>query len=128
MVYYPGNSIPAPTYVQSETTVDDELLASTVGYTQKGVTLKPGQGVLLLGTLIAQDPTTKKYIKVTSDAEGLLRQTVDTGDTESAQGWQANILLTGLAKLDKVSSANSGVTLSTVLGAQINTVIGLFKF
>lgn len=128
MAYYPGNAIPAPGYAQSSTTVDDELLYSTVGYTQKGVTLKPGQGVLLLGTLLKQDASTKQYVKTTSNPEGLLRQTVDTGAAADGQVWQANILLMGIAKLDKVSAANSGVTLSNVLGAQINEVIGTFKF
>lgn len=127
---YYGNSIPAPGYAQSAHTVDDELLFSTEGgFTQKGVTLKPGQGVLLLGTFIKQDPSSKKYIKTTgTDAEGVLRSTTDTGLTDDAQGWQGNIVLGGLLKLSKVSAANSGVTLTNVLNAQVNSVIGFFKF
>ena len=128
MVDQIGNSIPAPGYSQGGTFVDDELLFSTVGFTQKGVTLKPGQGVLLLGTLIKQDPSTKLYVKTTSNPEGLLRQTTDTGADSSAQKFQQNIVIAGIAKLDKVSSANSGVTLTSVLGAQVNTVMGFFKF
>jgi len=126
---YTGNAMPAPGYAKSATSVDDELLFSTVGYTQKGVTLKPGQGVLLLGTLIKQDPSTKHYVVATDNtAEGLLRQTTDTGTDPDGQAWQANIVLTGIAKLAKVSSANSGVTLTNVLGARVNSVIGTFKF
>lgn len=126
---YTGNAIPAPSYTSSATSVDDELLYSTVGYTQKGVTLKPGQGVLLLGTLIKRDSATKMYVKATDNtAEGLLRQTTDTGTDPSGAAWQANIVITAIAKHEKVVAANSGVTLTSVLGAQVNTVIGTFKF
>ncbi len=129
MAEYPGNAIPAPGYAKGSVTVDDELLFSTVGYTQKGVTLKPGQGVLLLGTLIKQDASTKQYVKANDNtAEGLLRQTVDTGSDANGQVWQANIVLMGIAKLAKVKSANSGVTLTNVLSARVNEVIGTFKF
>lgn len=132
MAEYPGNAIPAPGYAQGSTTVDDELLFSTVGYTQKGVTLKPGQGVLLLGTVLKQDAATKQYVRVAggseADSEGLLRQTTDTGTDPDGQVWMANIVIAGIAKLEKVQSANSGVTLASVLGAQVNDVIGTFRF
>lgn len=126
---YPGNAIPAPGYAKGSTTVDDELLFSTIGYTQKGVTLKPGQGVLLLGTLLKQDASSKQYIKATDNtATGVLRQTTDTGTDENGQVWQANIVLAGLLKLAAVSAANSGVTLTSVLGARVDAVQGFFKF
>ena len=126
---YTGNSIPGPSITRaSKFTTDDELLYSTVGYTQKGVTLKPGQGVLLLGTLIKQDATSKMYIKTTADAEGVLRKTTDTGTDADGQVWMGNIVLTGILKLSKVAAANSGVTLTSVLGAKVNSVIGTFKF
>lgn len=129
MVDYTGNAIPAPGYAKGGHSVDDELLYSTVGFTQKGVTLKPGQGVLLLGTLIKQDSATKQYVKTTgTDAEGLLRQTTDTGTDAEGQAWQANIVIAGIAKLAKVTSANSGATLTSVLGARVNEVMGTFKF
>ena len=127
---YVGNAIPAPGYAQGGSTIDDELLFSTQGgFTQKGVTLKPGQGVLLLGTLLKQDPSSKQYIKATDNtATGVLRQTTDTGLDADGQVWQANIVLTGLLKLSKVSAANSGVTLTSVLGARVDAVQGYFKF
>lgn len=130
MVDQIGNSIPAPDYRTSSTTVDDELLFSTAGFTQKGVTLKPGQGILLLGTLIKQDASTKLYVKTTdpATAEGFLRQTTDTGSDETAQKFQQNIVIAGILKLAKVQAANSGVTLANVVGARINEVIGSFKF
>ena len=128
MEYY-GNSMPGPGYATSATTVDDELMYSMVGYTQKGVTLKPGQGVLLLGTLIKQEPATKLYVKATDNtAEGVLRTTVDTGTDPDGQKWQGNILFGGLLNLALMKAANSGVTLSSVLGARITENRNLFKF
>ena len=44
---YTGNAIPAPGNVEGPRTGEDlEVLYSMVGYIQKGVTLKQGQGVL----------------------------------------------------------------------------------
>lgn len=126
---YVGNAIPAPSYVEGGFTTNDELLFSANDYHQRGVTLKPGQGVLLLGTLLKQDPTSKMYVKATDNtATGILRQTVDTGLDAAGQVWQANILYAGTLKLSKVSAANSGVTLTSVLNARVNTVAGFFKF
>lgn len=128
---YYGNSMPAPDYqVAAYTTVDDELQYSTVGFTQKGVTLKPGQGVLLLGTLLKQDAATKMYVKANDNtATGVLRQTTDTGASASAQKWQANIVIAGILNLSKMVAANSsGLALTSVLGARVDTVKGFFKF
>lgn len=129
-VEYPGNAIPGAAYAAGAQSVDEELLYSTVGYVQKGVTLKPGQGVLLRGTFLKQDASTKKYVKTATagDVEGVLRKTVDTGTTVDAQVWMANILYGGVLKLALVSEANSGVTLTNVLSAQVNEVQGFFKF
>ena len=131
MTEYVGNAIPAPSYQRKGWTTDQELLmASNPGsYHQKGVTLKSGQGVLLLGTLIKQETATKKYIRATDNtAEGVLRTTVDTGTASTEATWQGNIVLTGLVNLALVSSANSGVTLSSVLGSRSNAVRNLFIF
>jgi hypothetical protein len=130
MVDQIGNSIPAPDYSKGGTYVDDELLYSTVGFTQHGVTLKPGQGILLLGTALKQDPATKLYVKATAaaDVEGFLRQTTDTGSSETAQKFQQNLVEAGILKLAKVQAANSGVTLANIAGARINAVKGSFKF
>lgn len=126
---YVGNAIPAPSYVEGGFTNNDELLFSANDYHQRGVTLKPGQGVLLLGTLLKQDPTSKMYVKANDNtAQGVLRQTVDTGTDAAGQVWQANILYAGTLKLSKMSAANSGVTLTSVLNARVNTVAGFFKF
>lgn len=129
--YYTGNAIPAPGFHTGDNVGDDEVLFSTVGYIQKGVTLKPGQGVLRGGTFLRQDATTKQYVKATSaaDAEGVLRKTTDTGTATTDAAWLANILYGGTLKLAAVSTANSGIAdLTSVLNAQVNTVAGFFRF
>ena len=125
---YPGNAIPAPGFKTGGNTEDLEILYSMVGYVQKGVTLEPGQGVLHTGTFIKQNPATKRYVRATSGVEGVLRKTVDTGTDTDGQVWLGNILFGGTLKLPLVSSANSGVTLTSVLNAQVNTVAGFFRF
>ena len=128
---YVGNVMPAPGYSRKGWTNDQELLMATNpgSYHQKGVTLKSGQGVLLLGTLIKQEPATKLYVKATDNtAEGVLRTTVDTGTDANGQKWQGNILFGGLLNLALMKAANSGVTLSSVLDARITENRNLFKF
>jgi hypothetical protein len=140
MAAFPGNAMPAPSYVTQGQFVDDELLYSTNGgFTQKGVTLEPGQGVLLLGTVLARKTSTKRYVKYAANGTdganeplGLLRQTTDTGlvtvaQDANVQKWQGNIVETGLVKLDRVTAANPGLTLAGVLG-RVNAVEGFFKF
>jgi hypothetical protein len=65
-----------------------ELLASTVAYRQRGVTLAGGQGVLPTGTVIAQNTADGKYYMHDSAARngagtnvaiGILRDSRDTG-------------------------------------------------
>ena len=128
---YVGNAMPAPGYSRKGWTNDQELLmaANPGSYHQKGVTLKSGQGVLLLGTLIKQEPATKLYVKATDNtAEGILRTSVDTGSSETDQPWMGNILFGGILNYALVSSANSGVNVSSVLGARIIASRNIFKF
>ncbi|WNN94997.1 hypothetical protein SEA_MAGRITTE_20 [Microbacterium phage Magritte] len=126
---YTGNAIPAPGFRTGGGVIDDELMFDMNGYSQRGVTLKPGQGVLLLGTLIKQDPTSKQYVKTNgNDAQGVLRQSIDTGTDPNGQVWQGNIVTMGQLKLSKMQAANSGVTLTSVLNARVDTVQGYFKF
>lgn len=130
MVGYIGNSIPAGAYNVGENIVDEEILYSAHNYVQKGVTLKPGQGVLLAGTFLDQDSSTKQYVKTTTPAnvKGILRKTTDTGVPGTTSVWHANILYAGLVKLDAVSAANSGVTISNVSGAKVDAIAGFFRF
>lgn len=65
----------------------EELLLSTAGYTQRGVTLLGGQGVLPTGCVLAQGTATGKYvifdpanhIAGANVALGILRDSRDTG-------------------------------------------------
>lgn len=129
--YYPGNAIPAPGYSKNPLiTTDEELLFSTKAYLQKGVTLESGQGVLLYGTALKQNPATKKYVRATTAATtaGILRKTVDTGTDTAGQVWLANILYQGTLQLAAVSAANSGFSVATITGAHVDAVAGFFRF
>lgn len=128
---YPGNATPAPGFSTGGTTVDDELLFSySPPPLQKGVTLKPGQGVLPLGTALAYDSATKRYVKTTTaaDVKGFLRRTTNTGDNAQAQVFLGNIVQGGTLKLSAVSAANSGLSLTNLLGGHVDTISGFFKF
>lgn len=126
-----GNATPAPGYYNGDTLVDQELLASySPPPLQKGVTLKPGQGILPLGTLLAYDIPSKQYIKTTNPAlaRGFLRRTTNTGADAQAQVFLGNIVQQGTLNLTLVSSANSGVTLAGLLGGRVDTIAGFFIF
>jgi len=132
-VEFPGNVIPAPGYRKGNQSLDDELLYSTAGYTQKGVTLAPGQGILPLGCVLGRVTSTKLwkvYNNSNSDgtevARGLLRNTVDTGTDTSAASFQGNIVIQGIAKNSKVSGADSAALVD--LNARQDTVLDTFTF
>ena len=125
-----GNTIPAPTGKYSLTfDIRQELLYSSKDLQQRGVTLKPGQGVLLLGTALKKDTSSNYYVKATSAATtaGFLRQTTDTGADSSGDAWQANIVYGGWLKFNLASSANS-FDLSGITASRVNTVRNFFRF
>ena len=77
-----GNVLYAPGTGSKAFTTDLELLSSTVGWRQVGVTLKVGQGVLPVGTPLKLDSATGTYVPTANDgtaAEGFLRLQTDTG-------------------------------------------------
>jgi hypothetical protein len=130
---FPGNVIPAPGYTKGNYSTDDELMYSMQGYTQKGVTLAAGQGIVPLGTVMGRVTSTKKwkvYNNAASDgtevARGILRNTVDTGTSSSGTEYQANIVIMGIVKNSKVSGADSAALVD--LGARQDTVLDLFSF
>lgn len=138
MTEYIGNTIPAPGLsINNPGTTDQELKASSAGFSQKGGTLKGGQGVVLIGTVLARDTVSKQWVKYDADGTngadvpgGILRKTVDTGSVSGDGGYQANIVFRGSLRYDLVSSAN-GAELSaavTALGAKANTVLNIFTF
>ncbi len=125
--------IPVPGF-QSPTAdyVDPEILYSTVGFTQKGVTLAGGQGVLPAGTVLARKTSDKKYYKYSNAgsgglefASGVLRRPVDTGGAGSADQL-SNMVIAGILKLNMVSGADAAAL--TDLGATADPVRGTFKF
>lgn len=139
MVDQIGNEIPAPGVYKGVTVANDEILYSYTGrFTQKGVTLKSGQGVLVAGTVLARETASKKYVKYnagggggTNVAVGILRKSVDTGSDAAAPSYLANIIISGILKLVKVSSANAGgdtAVLAAFTGSRKSDVLGTFTF
>lgn len=136
---YIGNTIPAPGLsIENPSSVDQELKYSSAGFSQKGGTLKPGQGILPLGTVLARDTVTKQWVKFNAlgtngadVAAGILRKTTDTNaEGVGTGGYQANIVFRGSLKYNLVSSAN-GTELSaavTALGARVNPTLNVFSF
>lgn len=122
----PGFTSPTADYT------DPEILYSTVGFTQKGVTLAGGQGVLPAGTVLGRKTSDKKYYKYsnansdgTQTANGVLRRPVNTGGAGSPDQ-VSNIVIAGILKLNMVQGADAAAL--TDLGATTDTVRGTFKF
>lgn len=130
---YVGNIIPAPSYIVGNSSTDDELLASTARFTQKGVTLAPGQGILNLGQMMAQRTSDKKWVKYNNAgsggadvARGVLRRGVDTGSDTAGRVYQGNIVISGILKLDRVVGSDSAAV--SDLNARTDTVLNMFIF
>jgi len=141
MVDQVGNDIPAAGVFRGQYVMNDEILYSTEGgFTQKGVTLAPGKGVLVAGTALARNTQTKLWEKWVSGGAngtgtpvGILRKTTDTGTDPAGRTYLANVIIAGILKLSKVSSANGGVSNliaagGNFAGAAADTVFGSFKF
>jgi hypothetical protein len=138
VVEFPGNILQSPGYSKTGFSQDDEILASMKGFTQKGVTLKAGQGVLTLGTVLGQATADKKwrpYADANTDgtqtARGILRQTVDTGTNASGPDFQGNIVIAGILKNSKIKSSGAGAVDAAAiadLNARVDTVLDLFTF
>jgi hypothetical protein len=119
----PGYSSPTHSYAPQE------ILYSTAGFTQKGVTLAASQGILPAGTVLAQNTVTKRYVVYANGGAngagtpvGILRRAVDTRTGEQ----QGNIVIQGILKLSMVSGADSNAI--TTLNAATNAAMGTFKF
>jgi len=125
--------IPVPGFTSpTGTFADPELLYSTAGFTQKGVTIAGGQGILPAGTVLGRKTADKKYYvysNVASDgrevARGVLRRGVDTGAAGSPDQL-SNIVIQGILKLSMVSGADAAALVD--LNASADTVLGTFKF
>lgn len=126
--------LPVPGYTQGDTYTDVEILYSYARFTQKGVTLKGGQGVLLAGTLLARKTSDKKYYVYnnaaadgTEVARGVLRRGVDTGPAGSVDQ-VSNMVISGIVKSNFVSGAGANAIPDAVsdLNAKLDTVMGTF--
>jgi len=114
--------------------VDPEILYSTVGFTQKGVTLGSGQGVLAAGTVLAMKTSDKKYYAYSNGgsgglevARGVLRRPCDTGASPSAANDQVtNMVIAGILKYNMLQGADAAAL--TDLGMTVDTVRGTAKF
>ncbi len=123
--------IPVPGYSKGPVYTDPEILYSYAGFTQKGVTLAGGQGILPAGTVLGQKTADKKYYVYDNagtggvgTARGVLRRAVDTG-TAGAADQLGNIVIQGILKLSMVSGADAAAI--TDLGAVTDTVRGTFR-
>lgn len=133
MVEQVGDILYSPGYQETDFTTDDELLYSTARFTQKGCTLKPGQGILPLGTVMGRVTATKLWVVYNNGASdgsevarGVLRKTVDTGTDAAGARKQANIVISGILKNSKMSGADANAL--TDLNARIDSVLGTFTF
>lgn len=125
--------IPVPGFTSpTAEATDPEILYSTAGFTQKGVTVAGGQGILPAGTVLGRKTSDKKYYVYDNAgsggvevARGVLRRAVDTGSAGAADQL-ANIVIAGILKLSLVSGADSAAI--TDLNASTDSVLGTFKF
>lgn len=122
-------TIPSPNLTTGNSYVDREIMASMARFTQKGVTLAAGQGILLAGTVIARKTSDKKYYVYNNAgsgglevAVGVLRRSVNTTGADK----QGNIVVSGILKNSLLSGADSAAIVD--LNARADTVQDLFIF
>lgn len=128
--------LPVPSFTSPTADyTDPEILYSTVGWTQKGVTIAAGQGVLAAGTVLGMKTADKKYYAYnnanadgTQTAHGVLRRGVDTGLVAGAgvNDQVSNMLIAGILKNTMIVGADAAAL--TDLGAVVDVVRATFKF
>lgn len=115
--------------------IDQELLSGTEAFSQTGVTVAGGQGILPIGTVLGRKTSDKKYYVYatgnsdgTQTARGILRNSIDTGvaGTPQAVDQQANMVHRGTLVATLVSGADSGAI--TTLNARVDTILNKFIF
>ncbi len=109
-----GNIVRSPGFWKGNESNDPELLYSYARFTQKGVTLAAGQGVLPIGTVLAQRLTDKKWVAYADagldgagTARGVLRRGIDTGTDVAGAEYQGNIVISGILKLPLVKGLDA---------------------
>jgi hypothetical protein len=110
-----------------------ELLASTVAYRQRGVTLAGGQGVLPTGCVLAQDTTTGKYYAYAvggsngrNVAVGILRDGRNTTPSGVATDVQGNLVWSGALNLSLISGTDTTSLVATAGGGFGSAAQGAF--
>lgn len=110
---------------------DPELLYSEANKLKKGGTIAGGQGILRLGTFVAQNQTTLRYERFDENSEAavppvMLVRSIDT-DAEDATDQQANFYANAAVKLEYVQAANSENALNAavaLLNARVRPDLG----
>lgn len=134
-----------------------ELLKSYARFSQRGVTLAGGQGVLSTGCVLAQQTANQKYYAYSATASdgtqtalGILRDGRDTGGTSSPSGKTSadclgNLVFTGVVDITLLSGTDTtslvsggtgtggGIGLGTTgvvkqLNGRVDLVAGMFIF
>lgn len=134
---YVGNIIPSPGFWKGNTLADPELLYSTARFTQKGVTLAAGQGVVDIGQVLAQRTTDKKWVRYNDAgadgadvARGIMRRGVDTGTDPEGMTFQANVVISGILKLPLIKGLDGagGAAAVADLNARTDDALDTFTF
>lgn len=126
-----GDIIPVPGTSGVSEVKPADILASYARFTQRGVTIASGSGVVPAGTVLGRVTATKKYVPYTdagthgagSDtAVGVLRQDVDA----TSEDRLGNIVVSGILFNSKVQ----GETASAIadLNARVDAANDLFIF
>lgn len=139
MVDQVGDVLRPPGFGIGGTTTDNEILASSVGYTQFGVTIAAGQGILPAGTVLGQFtsgtnsvtglPNAKKWGVYDNNAptgvqtaRAVLRSACDTTFGDRI----ADVVVMGMLKNSKLSGVDSAAIAD--FGARVDTVLDIFSF
>lgn len=128
-----GNVLVTPGFEQRDEKKPEEILASYARFTQKGVTLLGGQGILPAGTALGRITASKKYALYdngnddgTEDCAGFLRQQTDTGTEAAPKDVLGNIVISGVLKNSKLSGEDANAI--TDLNARVDTARDWFIF
>lgn len=123
------HNLGVPGFSDTQTYKHREILSSTVGFTQRGVIMAAGQGVVLAGTILAQKTSDNKYYVYNNAANdgrevarGVLRDSVNTAYGDQ----QVNLVIAGILKSNMLSGLNADAI--TDLNARNDTVRNEFKF
>ncbi len=120
-----GDLLPVPGFSRVDEVRPEEILASMARFTQKGVTLAGGQGILRAGTALGRVTATRKYVVYDNGGsdgseacKGFLRDSVDLGVGVASKDMLGNIVLSGILKNSKLSGVDANAI--TDLNARVD--------